>query len=1092
MALNKEAEKQFILNVLNQKTNEVPQTTLPIPLVVERKSLDVISDIKRTLPNANSNNTEIKSTKSWKNRIVFLAHITFNNKKQSVFVIYDDKLKWISNIEKETTLTPIDIPVIHFFDISRQGLIWGITDGIKIDDQHDYNGKICFFIFSDVIELSGVVQQNEIDNSSYFVSLFSIEEQVISTDQNGKSEFGGIKFDNINGLFDAKTIKAVQDYNDDMSFTFLRLRKITSDIIPFDYLKIKTDFQMIDLKDASPVTETAFLNAKDKIQGDLDNSLPISNFSFAVGDDINLSNGWTKIGTLIVSQSDNAQSGVKEITYGPYTYSGVSYTGALNLGEHNLDTLRAQGTVRPVLNDRKFSVRDNPSSNYGPFQDGEALGKTDANYVLGTKQQIFGTTLTEVINHGNLLNDHTYETKICLGSKFSQDPKAIVCFPIPEAELLTLNSKADFNVNVNFRFIKRGNNIVPKYTIGFNDIGATTNFSSFAFEDTANAIAPRNYDYNSFSTNMNERAIGELENYRTPLRMSGADYDNTIQNNDNLFKINKLWYGICYGSYWFIQGQDFELSFNVSVVASVKGKIDVGNVSQNKTFGFGITRVPTSKTFYFQRSLFFGNSYASNDPIFQTPYKFFLPSKSRESGKYEIYKADMFNIQPARMDFTTISTNDYQTSANPMNIPLEVVPFSNNLQFNTVLKVNSTTCEWYNYGYAPSPIAGKCYFSKSTANTVSIFPVKKDDNISINYLADIGTATRLLQNSTAGDEEMYIGSYLDNYGTETGAKTTTIVGIGDDGIGSNAPLSNSGFALYDNGSGGATADFDYNSISEVITKNSPIKMKHILTIRQKDLIWWYGFNENFTEYVKYQQIYNGTYPYLLNEYLDESKSFRLERFNVNKGGQLLDSKFDRAQIDKTNLSNTVLVSTVAETTDMNNTDADTVDIFGSTNNKLFEISADGTKQEMESKRIDFRLNTNVYETLTTGSPKILNELQMKFMDIWWRGLTDISDFAIDTIEIPAGNETFKIAGSNYTSLSPDGRKIQVKISLYWPKFKQDGTLMPNVDWTEIRFLCNKSQTALAVPVPDHCKHKRMLNISFDINLSKDTDGTLIP
>lgn len=1083
MAITKEALEQF--NWLTNKGNILGSKSeiLGEPLLLESHvDFDYLTDAKKTIPNLQISDTKMVAIRSYKNRIVCLLKITLNSKVQSMFLIYDEKLNWISNISKETTSNAIDLPEIYDFKISRNGWMYGLTQGIKLNDSNDYSGKVCFFIFSDILEMLTIIQPNEIDDNSYFATIFDVETIVNSANQGSSVAIGNTNFNLVKDENNKYNFN--QDFKDDMTFSFVlwSLQTQKSYVVQFS-----TDFQVVASTDSSWLINEEIILPTNRPFQDLDFNV-VSNIDIATTNE----SGNKKLGNIFLSSTKKVSDNIStNYVWQPTTSPSV--TRSVGLGNFG-----GQGS-----NFSTSDIRYSSSNGFGQpttilkadlgnFYTKGQQADTKNNFELmkpytvkiGSKNEVFGNMISDALNYYDNLQNPIINFVLHWGNNNDRNPTTI---NMSESTLRVLNSSNKADVSLQTRIIVDvlqpatidGSSLYGKVAISFD--------SKIIIEiDNGNIEFPlkENVSYLQYANSINMQALERL--FSTGV---WGNSWNAFSDDDEYATgfVYSMFHAYLYpegNTYRLWVMTNMQINASTTITAKVTGDRTVNDFTRNNSLLISMEKDDKNIINYSIRTVA-NNSSDATAPVFQDPYNVYVPLKNYSDGKYWIYH---FNSElPNKihnMEFNDIAATTfdsqikYKASLLTMSEPLadKITVFINGVQINQseITIINNQTVELNN--------------------------VKINDKIRIIYKTEINSPEKLSLKTTTTGDDMHITSFQDVFAEQTGSFTTLIAGVAD-----NSDISNSntkiaseiyGFNLYDKKDSNIIYTDIAENVSPAIKNGNPIKLKHVIMVVQKDCIWWYGFGNTYGRYVKYQQIYNGSSPYTKLPYVNNNY-FNSDRLNVNVDGEIGKTYFDRGWLDTVVSNNSILKTTIIENIDGVNEDANKFEIFGNTNNKIFTFDVDGTKTENDIFKVSFRLDVKFLENIVGGTMSENKTLTSVMTEIFSSGTTAISKLLPDLIEFKVDNFSSTIGYLQYHNVydymeyDPIDKVIKIKFSAYWPQFKKDGSPMPPVNWTDINFWLNGTTVPLTITVPELCKNKRIINVAFDINLSYDENGTPI-
>lgn len=398
-------------------------------------------------------------------------------------------------------------------------------------------------------------------------------------------------------------------------------------------------------------------------------------------------------------------------------------------------------------------------------------------------------------------------------------------------------------------------------------------------------------------------------------------------------------------------------SFNFDIKVTLNATRVQQSLQKNTTSQILIDKVQNADKLVYKIIQKAINSYEGNQPVFISPNKFYIPLKEASTGRYSIFE---FNGDSSRNSTENTQTLNTLGTANYSDADSVNYTDSFTTQLNNAIAIISVK----------SNIRGTLDASEYilvNSNKLVIKGVTTNEQIVIEYTTKVGQPSKVVVDKSTSGEDIFIYGIDDN--KELGTQTRAIIGVGDNSL-SKTDLSSKafGFNLYRKTSG-----IDYDAIAEVMT-DSNVKIHHVFGFRNKNMLVWYGFNEDYSKYVSFKQIYPDSFnPYTYSPYSNPTRYFVPERLNINKFGELKGTIFDREFEDVAFSGSTLLATTTIKAYDANNPDNDTMEIYGATNKKVLTFDRVLDKSEQENINVNLQLSFEALDNIQAKN-KTLEEI----------------------------------------------------------------------------------------------------------------------
>lgn len=888
MALTNEAKNELYKIMMSSYRLDNQSNILEKPFFVETKDTDFKSHITGF-----TNLKILKIIAYNKNRKI----VVFNHDAGSVFGVFDEYDNFIYKIDKHFTNTTTGENLHNIFDVKinqKTGQIYGLCE---------VNSKTNFFIFNNVIEQIGIVDEPTLQTELFYSTLFDVETEIVKAGDVtiGNSVFADIRTD--------PTL--IYDFNADdkieFAYSFIINKKATNKII---FISFVSNLGQVNANEAT-------WNYNEEIslsQGSSDYNLfqNIFNLSVLTGER-QVSSTIKSIGSIAIStQKDSGTAGIV-----PFSIS-INSANPLAVGRLEWEF--------------PFEAISQSSIN---------AGKNLAEKEFANSSNFFNTLLAKIksIRDSNPISvDYTTDIIFHYTTDTSNNP-------LKNQELSIRLNKTTIDKLISSTNVSL--TIKPSFSWNKND--------------------PKSVSYEANWFLRNENGIvdsGQLYNGTEILGLYATRYL-------GLF------------TYWRDRKESGQRTyahinsyFNITEKTTITGTRNQTSIASNTTSQILIEKEDGKDDLIYKIVQIENNSYGATKPAFISPEKFYIPIKSRETNQFYIAE---FNgevnktTQDITRFFNGIGDKNYsdtgtdsfqQDLLNPKSITSVVV--NQSIISSTEYSLNNST--------------------------ITIKGISQNDIIVIEYISSVGVPKKINIGASTSGEDIFITS-TDDF-NELGTLTKSIVGVGDDSFDSNQPKNVFGFNMFR-----TQANVDYDKITEAEQAIPNIKMKHPISLRQKDLLFFEGYNEDYSKVVKWLQIYPDSFnPYVYLKYSNANRFFALERLNVNKDGSLTNSRFDREFLDIGSSGSTLVATTIAETSDLNNADNNKVFIYGATNQKLFESDSTISKTQVENLSINLQVSTIVKDSLT-GSKEISElsrELALTFSN---KDGTNWTNFAIAKVVI---------------------------------------------------------------------------------------------
>lgn len=339
------------------------------------------------------------------------------------------------------------------------------------------------------------------------------------------------------------------------------------------------------------------------------------------------------------------------------------------------------------------------------------------------------------------------------------------------------------------------------------------------------------------------------------------------------------------------------------------------------------------------------NIYKGSKPVFLNEIRCYTPLYGRDDGRFNIYEFTPLSDTKTEIDKVYI---DHTPSTQPdgADYYIDLQDLSDG-DISKVVRIE-----------VDSIPVDRARLSR-TGNRIKIENMFKDKEIVITYKSFIPSPKKLLLDISTDSDDVWITGINNQDELNTTSDDLSIVGVGDDGT------RDFGFTLYSNNS-----NTELNSIAENV-QTSNINMKHVVAARQNDILFIYGYNQDFTKEMKWISIYSQSlHPYTFESHPYVSpQSLNLERLNGADTSDIKDSRFDKIFDNVSFSSGTIIANTSAKISDFNYDGNVTMTIYGSSNNPLFTETVAYSKTRQEVKNIYMNINTRVIDK--TNVPEII-------------------------------------------------------------------------------------------------------------------------